>query len=87
MGLYQYSIKHRHLTRPTVDGTLAQKRKSVMSKSQQEYNAWLEKVAKIQQRIKDGNEDLMPLDDYVKERECRAKNRRKTEERKRQQQK
>lgn len=57
-----------------------------MSKSQQEYNAWLEKVAKIQQRIKDGNEDLMPLDDYIKQRECRTKNRRKTEERKHQQQ-
>lgn len=53
-----------------------------MSKSQQEFNAWLEKVAKISQRIKDGNEDLMPLEDYIKERECRAKNRRKSEERK-----
>lgn len=58
-----------------------------MSKSQQEYNAWLDKVAKIQQRIKDGTEELTPLDDYIKERECRTKNRRKTEERKRQQQK
>lgn len=57
-----------------------------MSK-QQEYNTWLDKVAKIQQRIKDGTEELTPLDDYIKERECRAKNRRKTEERKRQQQK
>ncbi len=55
-----------------------------MGKKEQEFNAWLEKVAKISQRIKDGNEDLMPLDDYIKERECRAKNRRKTEERKRQ---
>lgn len=54
-----------------------------MSTSQQEYNAWLEKVAKISQRIKDGNEELTPLEDYIKERECRAKNRRKTEERKR----
>lgn len=56
-----------------------------MSKSQQEYNAWLEKVAKISQRIKDGNEELTPLDDYIKERECRAKSQRKMEERKRQQ--
>ena len=87
MGLYQCTTKHRHLTVPTVDGTLAQKRESKIKKSQQEYNAWLEKVAKIQQRIKDGNEDLMPLDDYIKQRECRTKNRRKTEERKHQQQK
>ena len=58
-----------------------------MSKSQQEYNAWLDKVANIQQRIKDGTEEVIPLDDYITERECRAKNRRKTEERKRQQQK
>lgn len=51
-----------------------------MSK-QQEYNAWLEKMAKISQRIKDGNEDLMPLDDYIKERECRAKANKKKDER------
>jgi len=83
MGLYQCTTKHHHLTHPTVGGTLAQKCESIMSKSQQEFNAWLEKVAKIQQRIKDGNEDLMPLDDYIKERECRTKNRHKMEERKR----
>ena len=45
MGLYQCTTKHRHLTVPTVDGTLAQKRESKIKKSQQEYNAWLEKVA------------------------------------------
>ena len=75
----------RHLTHQSLNGTLAQKWGSNVSKSQHEYNAWLEKVAKIQQRIKDGNEEVIPLDDYIKERECRAKSRRKTEERKRQQ--
>lgn len=65
-------------------GYTCPKWESTVGKKEQEFNAWLEKVAKISQRIKDGNEDLMPLDDYIKERECRAKNRRKTEERKRQ---
>ena len=43
-----------------------------MSK-QKELNVWLEKVAKIQQRINDGNEELTPLDDYIKECECEEK--------------
>lgn len=55
-----------------------------MGKKDQEYNAWLEKVAKISQRIKDGSEELTPLDDYIKEQECKDKSERKTEERKRQ---
>ena len=58
-----------------------------MSKSQQEYNAWLEKVAKIQQRINDGNEELTPLDDYIKECECEEKIEHNKEQRKRAQDK
>lgn len=53
-----------------------------MSKSQHEYNAWLEKVAKIQQRIKDGNEELTPLDDYIKECECEEKSEHNKDQRK-----